>query len=98
MCIDITHKLGGDNLRKDIEIISDNEKTYIDDISKYSYVSLRERSYASKVEYVLTLTIYIKYHEYEDCYVCSENVNFYFSNKENAENYYEQIKKIMNIK
>lgn len=85
-------------MRKDIEIISDNGKTYIDDISKYSYVSLAERIYASKDEYVLTLTIYIKYHEYEDCYVCSEKVNFYFSNKENAEKYYEQIKNILIVK
>ena len=85
-------------MNKDIEIISDKVRKYIDDISRYSYVSLEERNYYSKTEYVLTLTILIKYHEYEDCYVSSEDVNFYFSNKENAEKYYEQIKNIMKVK
>lgn len=85
-------------MKKDIEIISDKVKKYIDDISMYSYVSLEERNYSSKTEYVLTLTILIKYYEYEDCYVRSEDFHFYFSNKENAEKYYEQIKDIMKVK
>lgn len=84
-------------MRKGIEIISDKGKTYINDISRYSYVSLEERRYSPKVEYVLTLSIFIKYHEYEDVYVNTENVYFYYSKKENAENYFEQIKNIMNI-